>query len=194
VPTAAAKHQEPNDPKILWRDAELQTADAVGRLMEFWGFRRHMGRLWTILYLSPEPMSTAQLSDTLQLSSSAVSLSLGELVRWGAVRKTWRPGERKDFYEAESSVWKLLRRVYERRELNLIREATDAFHEAQARLDGIRGELGAKERRRVDYMRKRLSRLSALSKAGERLVSLLVAGRMINPTDLQSAEAEEESL
>ena len=193
MPTAAAKHQEPNDSRILWRDAELQAADAIGRLMEFWGFRRHMGRLWTILYLSPEPMTTAQLSDTLQLSSSAVSLSLGELVRWGAVRKTWRPGERKDFYEAESSVWKLLRRVYERRELNLIREAIDAFSDAQTRLDEIRGQLGGAERRRVDYMRKRLSRLSALSKAGERLVSLLVAGRMINPTDLQSAEAEEES-
>ena len=193
MPTAAAKHEEPNDSDVLWRDAELQAADAIGRLMEFWGFRRHMGRLWTILYLSPDPLTTTQLSDTLQLSSSAVSLSLGELVRWGAVRKTWRPGERKDFYEAESSVWKLLRRVYERRELNLIREATEAFCDAQTRLDEIRGELGAKERRRVDYMRKRLSRLSALSKAGERLVSLLVAGRMINPTDLQSAEAEEES-
>lgn len=159
--------------------------------MEFWGFRRHMGRLWTILYLSPEPMTTAELSEALQLSSSAVSLSLGELVRWGAVRKTWRPGERKDFYEAENSVWKLLRRVYERRELNLIREATDAFREAEERLEQARAELGPESRRRIDYMRKRLSRLSALSKAGERLVRLLVAGRMINPIELQSAEEED---
>ncbi|MFA9409617.1 MAG: GbsR/MarR family transcriptional regulator [Deltaproteobacteria bacterium] len=159
--------------------------------MEFWGFRRHMGRLWTILYLSPDPMTTADLAETLQLSSSAVSLSLGELVHWGAVRKIWRPGERKDFYQAESSVWKLLRRVYERRELNLIREAIDAFADAQRHLEEARGELGREDRRRVDYMHKRLSRLSALSKAGERLVRLLVAGRMINPADLQSAEEEE---
>jgi DNA-binding transcriptional regulator GbsR (MarR family) len=191
VSTAAAKQQNPNDSQPLWRESELQAADAVGRLMEFWGFRRHMGRLWTILYLSPEPMTTAELSETLQLSSSAVSLSLGELVRWGAVRKTWRPGERKDFYEAENSVWKLLRRVYERRELNLIKEATDAFADAQARLEAARLSLGAGERRRVDYMRKRLSRLSALSKAGERLVRLLVAGRMINPIELQSAEDQD---
>ena len=163
----------------------------MGRLMEFWGFRRHMGRLWTILYLCPEPMTTAELSETLQLSSSAVSLSLGELLRWGAVRKTWRPGERKDFYRAESSVWKLLRRVYERRELNLIHEAIDAFAEAQRRLDEARGQLGDLDRLRVDYMRKRLSRLTALSRTGERLVRLLVAGRMINPADLQSAEEDE---
>jgi len=189
--TAAAKHQESNDSQPLWREAELQAADAIGRLMEFWGFRRHMGRLWTVLYLSPEPMTTAELSETLQLSSSAVSLSLGELVRWGAVRKTWRPGERKDFYEAENSVWKLLRRVYERRELNLIREAEDALASAQRRLDEARADLGPEGRRRIDYMRKRLSRLSALSKAGERLVRLLVAGRVLNPGELRSAEEED---
>ncbi len=162
----------------------------MGRLMEFWGFRRHMGRLWTILYLSPEPMTTGELAETLRLSSSAVSLSLGELVHWGAVRKTWRPGERKDFYQAESSVWKLLRRVYERRELNLIREAIDAFAGAQRVLDQARGQLAGEDRRRVDYMHKRLSRLNAISKVGERLVRTLVAGRMINPADLQSAEEE----
>jgi len=191
VPSAAAKQQNISDSQPLWREAELRAADAMGRLMEFWGFRRHMGRLWTILYLSPEPMTTAELSETLQLSSSAVSLSLGELVRWGAVRKTWRPGERKDFYQAESNVWKLLRRVYERRELNLIREAIDAFGDAQRHLGETRSQLGGEDRRRVDYMHKRLSRLSALSKAGERLVRLLVAGRMINPADLQAVEGEE---
>lgn len=190
--TAAAKRQESNDSEPLWREAEIGAADAIGRLMEFWGFRRHMGRLWTILYLSPEPLTTAELSETLQLSSSAVSLSLGDLVRWGAVRKTWRPGERKDFYAAESSVWKLLRRVYERRELNLIREANDALRDAQEALESVRGSVGAAERRRVDFMRKRLSRLSALSRAGERLVRLIVAGRAINPSELRSAEEDDE--
>jgi DNA-binding transcriptional regulator GbsR (MarR family) len=163
----------------------------MGRLMEFWGFRRHMGRLWTILYLSPEPMTTAELSETLRLSSSAVSLSLGELVRWGAVRKTWRPGERKDFYQAESNVWKLLRRVYERRELTLVREASDAFVEAQRFLDEARDQLSGPDRKRVDYMRKRVARLSTLTRTGERLIRLLIAGRTLNPADLSSAEEEE---
>jgi DNA-binding transcriptional regulator GbsR (MarR family) len=191
VSTAAAKQQDPNDSQPLWREAELRAADAMGRLMEFWGFRRHMGRLWTILYLSPEPMTTAELSETLQLSSSAVSLSLGELVRWGAVRKTWLPGERKDFYRAESNVWKLLRRVYERRELNLVKEASDAFLDAQRFLDEARDQLSGADRKRVDYMRKRVSRLSALTKTAERLVRLLIAGRALNPADLNSAEEED---
>jgi hypothetical protein len=39
-------------------------------------------------------------------------------------------------------------------------------------------------------MRKRLSRLTALSKAGDRLVRLLVAGRTIDPIELRSAEED----
>lgn len=186
--TAAAKQEDLNDSQPIWREAELEAADAIGRLMEFWGFRRHMGRIWTVLYLSPEPMTTADLSETLRLSSSGVSLSVGELVRWGAVRKTWRPGERKDFYEAEASVWKLLRRVYERRELILIREASEAIARAQAGLRTAHDQLDPDEQPRVDYMAKRLSKLSALSRAGERIVRLLVAGRVINPTELQEVE------
>lgn len=31
--------------------AQLRVADAIGVLMEFWGFKRPMGRLWTLLYL-----------------------------------------------------------------------------------------------------------------------------------------------
>ena len=189
--TAAAKQQELPDSEPLWREPELRAADAMGRLMEFWGFRRHMGRLWTILYLSPDPMTTAELSETLRLSASGVSLSLSELVRWGAVRKTWRPGERSDYFEAETSIWKLLRRVYERRELNLIGEAVTAFAEADRHLSEMRQELGRQERRRVDHMRKRLSRLSALSRTGEKLVRALVAGRPVNPSELQSVEGQE---
>ena len=34
---------------------ELQVADTIGRLIEFWGFKRAMGRAWTLLYLSPSP-------------------------------------------------------------------------------------------------------------------------------------------
>jgi DNA-binding transcriptional regulator GbsR (MarR family) len=191
MPTAAARNSETNDSDPLWRDSELKAADAMGRLMEFWGFRRHMGRIWTVLYLSPEPMTTAALSETLQLSSSAVSLSLGELDRWGAVRKTWRPGERKDFYEAETRIWKLLRRVYERRELNLIRETAEVFADASRALEEREPQLTRRDRRRVEHMRKRLSRLSALSRAGERLVGLLVAGRRIDPAELKVADEDD---
>jgi hypothetical protein len=73
----------------------------------------------------------------------------------------------------------------------LVREASDAFLEAQRFLDEVRDQLDTHDRQRVDYMRKRVSRLSALTKTGERLIRLLVAGRALNPADLQSTEEED---
>ncbi len=186
--TAAAKRQIISDPGELSLEAERLTADALGRLMEFWGFRRHMGRIWAVLYLSPRPLTTGELSSALQLSASAVSLSLAELSRWGAVRKRWQPGDRKDFYEAESSVWKLLRRVFERRELTWVHEASEAFAQAERSLEAARADATDAELKRLDYMKRRVSRLRTLTKVGERLLRTLVAGRVLDPAQVQEAE------
>jgi len=49
-----------------------------------WGFKRNMGRVWAVLYLSPEPLTAQDLRDLLRLSSGAVSMILSDLSRWGS--------------------------------------------------------------------------------------------------------------
>ena len=39
----------PNE--TLW-ESERIVSDSIGRLMELWGFKRNMGRVWTVLYLA----------------------------------------------------------------------------------------------------------------------------------------------
>ena len=114
--------------------AELEVADTVGRLMHFWGFKRRMGRLWTLLYLSPEPLGAAELSERMKMSAGSVSMTLADLLKWGAIKKTWRPGDRRDYYECETSIWKLLRRVLRERELTLVRDVRETLETAEATL------------------------------------------------------------
>ena len=124
----------------------------------------------------------------LQLSQSAVSLSVAELLGWG---KTWRPGERRDYYEVEASVWKLVRRVFERRELNLIAEAADSFARADSALQQIAAAAEtSSDKDRIAHMRRRLSKLRALSKVGERLLRKLVAGRSVDPSELHAVQEQ----
>jgi len=163
-------------------DTELQVADMVGRLMQFWGFKRPMGRLWTLLYLAPEPLTAGEIAQSLHMSAGAVSMTLNELAKWGAVKKTWRPGERRDFYEAETSVWKLVRRVIDDRELTLVREFSDALDAADTALgvaelpDAIKA-----------FKKERVERLLELSKLGENLLSALVAGQSVDPGKIEQA-------
>src|SRR5256885_9455803 len=74
-----------------------EVADAVGGLMEFWGFKRTMGRIWTTLYLSDDPLSAAELCARLEISSGAASMTLNELERWGVVSRPRPPGGRRRY-------------------------------------------------------------------------------------------------
>jgi DNA-binding transcriptional regulator GbsR (MarR family) len=159
---------------------ELEVADSVGRLMEFWGFKRPMGRIWTLLYLAPEPLGAAEIGEALRMSAGAVSMAIGELVKWGAVKKSWRPGERRDFYEAETNIGRLVQRVLRERELALVRGFGEALEAAQRALPAERGaKPGA-----LAFKRERLGELRRLARLGETLLTALVAGKTVDPTPL----------
>ena len=157
--------------------AELEVADTIGRLMEFWGFKRPMGRMWTLLYLSPAPLGAAELGEQLKMSAGAVSMTLNELLKWGAVKKSWRPGERRDFYEAETSIGKLVQRVLRERELELVRQFGEALSNADAALPQPSGDASP-----LDFKRERVHELQRLARLGETLLTALVAGKVVDPT------------
>jgi len=162
-------------------EAELGVADIIGRLMHFWGFKKPMGRLWTILYLSPRPLSAADLGLQLKMSSGAVSMALNELEKWGAVTRSWVPGERRDYFLAEPSVWKMVQRVLRERELVLVRDFGQALQEATAAVaEGATEDLPTD----LSYKRARLAHLHELATSGETLLSALVSGNAVDPTIL----------
>src|SRR5262249_42517623 len=36
--------------------------------------------------------------------------------RWGVVRRVWKPGERKEYFEAETDFWRMISKVFDERE------------------------------------------------------------------------------
>src|SRR3954452_13451224 len=98
---------QPNDPDTEVREASLLAADAIGDVIEHWGFRKGLGRVWTMLFIAAEPLPAAAIGEQLQMSAGGVSMSLTALERWGIVHRVWRPGERREFFEAETDFWKM---------------------------------------------------------------------------------------
>lgn len=159
---------------VLW-PSEAAVSDVVGRLIEFWGFKRNMGRIWAVLYLSPEPLSAEDLRQALKLSSGAVSMTLSELLRWGVVRKVWVQGERKDFYAAEVQLWRMISRVFSEREKTEIVTAIESFEETLVALSKLRESPDAKTRARAELQYERITQLLELAKLGRRLVETFLA-------------------
>jgi DNA-binding transcriptional regulator GbsR (MarR family) len=168
------------------RAAELRVAEVIGGLMEFWGFKAILGRMWTILYLSPDPLPAAELGERLQASTGAVSMALADLQKWGVVRKAWRPGERRDFYEPETSIWKMVTRVFRERELAHVRAAIEAFEQARKQLGKARAAADAEAKKRIKFIDGRLSSLLTLSRIGEGLLLMLTSGQPVNPQPIKT--------
>jgi DNA-binding transcriptional regulator GbsR (MarR family) len=159
--------------------AVLAVADAVGALIEAWGFKRNMGRMWAVLYLEDHPLTAADLGERLGLSTGAVSMLLAELLQWGAVKKAWVVGERREHYEPETSIWKMVSRVFRERELRWIQSALDAFESAGRELEPSRDA-------RRKLIAERIAGLTQLAQVGAQLLESVLEGQSIDNLPLKT--------
>jgi DNA-binding transcriptional regulator GbsR (MarR family) len=161
--------------------AVLKVADAVGALMEAWGFRRNMGRMWAVLYLEDHPLTAADLGERLGLSTGAVSMLVNELAQWNIIKKTWVVGERREHFEAETSIWKMVSRVFRERELRWIRTAHEAFAQAGAQLRDQDGE-----DQRHQLIAGRIAGLTQLAAVGAHLLETMLEGEAIDSLPIKT--------
>lgn len=125
--------------------------NAVGRVIEFWGFKRNHGHAWCLLYLRDEPMSAADLQRELGLSKGAVSMISRDLEQWGVANRVRVAGSKARHFVAEVDFLQMLRRVIKERELSLVVRVRDDLNDAlylareggvePARLRRVRGML-----------------------------------------------------
>src|SRR5919197_4737097 len=119
------------------RELVHEVADTIGALMEFWRFKRLLGRVCTLLYLHGQPLSAADLCEQLEISSGAASMTLSELEHWGVVHRSRKPGDRREYFEAEADIWRMISRVLRERELMQIERALEVFERARTQLDRL---------------------------------------------------------
>lgn len=160
--------------------------ETMGRMAEFWGFTRTMGRVFGFLFLSPRAVTQQELVEALGVSTANVSMSLKGLSRWGAVHKTYEKGDRKAHYAAETEIRKIVRNVIGGRERRTLSEAFESFTEALAvfRKAARAGGLSDDER----HMLERIEHLESVLRVSNRLLEMLLRfGRVDVEKELESA-------
>jgi len=169
--------------------AELRAADAVGDLMELWGFRRQLGRIWTVLFLSERPLAAPDLCERLQISTGLLSMSLAELRRWGVVRGVSVRGDRKEHYQAETDVWKMVRRVLAERERRAVEEALRAFESALAEVRGALSDADPAVKAAARHRLQRLAQLAALTRAALSVLRVLIDSARVDLSPIKALSA-----
>ena len=184
----AASEPSPRTRAALSRP-ELRVADAVGSLMELWGFRRQLGRIWTVLFLSEKPLAAPELCERLQISTGLLSMSLAELRRWGVVKSAHVPGDRKEHFEAETNIWMLVRRVLAEREKRVVEAALAVVVEALAEVKAAQDDADLAVRSLARFRLRRLEQLVALCRVGLLLIGTLLDGARLDLRPLKAISA-----
>jgi DNA-binding transcriptional regulator GbsR (MarR family) len=156
--------------------------DACGRIAEFWGFTRTMGRAFGLLYLSREPLAQAEIQSRLGISAGSASMTLAALGRWGVVHKVWVRGQRREHYQAETDFWKMISGVLNERERREIGAAVEVVGRAEAAARAVQGAARAagaspaarRSRADADFVVERVARLGDICRIGETMLDMLL--------------------
>ncbi len=154
--------------------------DACGRIAQFWGFTRTMGRAFGLLYLSREPLPQSEIQSRLGISAGSASMTLSALGRWGVVHKVWVRGQRREHYQAETDFWKMISGVLNERERREIGAAVEVVGRAESVARLAQVALGApaagtrKAKVEADFLVERVTRLGEICRLGETLLDMLL--------------------
>lgn len=163
---------------------EIQVIETIGELIDFWGFSKHHGRIWALLYLREQPFSSPDIQDMLEMSAGLVSMSLKELQHWDVVQKVWVKGDRKDYYTANTDIWHTVTRVLREREYHLIQGSIHSLDDALGELETTT-ETDILTPERLAYVKPRVQHLLELSETFAGFLNFLLTNAEANMNDLR---------
>jgi len=108
-------------------------AEQVGEFIEYWGFKRVHGRIWTHLFLSEKPLDAGDLVKRLRISKALVSMSIADLLEYEVVLPSGRGPEGTQLYQANTNLSAVIFNVLRQRERKMINRVSTSFAALQAR-------------------------------------------------------------
>lgn len=89
-------------------ELEQEVIDIFVRMAGVLNLQRSVGELYGLLFISPEPLCINDCMKKLNISKGSTSQGLKILRSFGAVDTVYVPGDRRDFFEAETALRKIV--------------------------------------------------------------------------------------
>jgi len=100
---------------MKFEEAKQQFIQQWGVLGTQWGINRTMAQIHALLLVSVEPLSADDIMAQLKISRGNTNMNVRELMDWGIVEKVLKPGERKEFFQADKDIWSVAMRIIKER-------------------------------------------------------------------------------
>lgn len=153
----------------------LDLADSIGCFIEYWGFKKIHGRIWTLLFLSKEPLDTQTLIQNLDVSKGLMSTSLNTLLDYDLIVEVKTENKKEKVYKANSKLSPIIAGVLKKRESLMLKTIETNFSKVeQSSQDNI------------DF--KRVKRLKNYLKLGKVLLSGIMSFSKVDLSDWKKWE------
>ena len=141
-----------------------------GALGPSWGVSRTMSQIHALLMVSAEPQNTDEIMQELRISRGSAHGNLQELCRWGLLRRVVRPGDRKEYFEAEKDVWRALQCIIRERKRKELEPVLAALESCLDQTRGLRG-------RDAEAFRGQLGELKRLAELADGVMERVGSGK-----------------
>lgn len=154
-----------------------EVATKIGEFIDYWGFKKIHGRIWTLMFLAEEPVDANYLIKNLGVSKALISMSLKELIQYKVVFPI-KEKRSTQHYIANPDVIDAVTEVLINREAKMLLDIRTAC-ELLSRVD--RGQLGH------NATDARVKGLLGLVKKADNLLKAFIKFKSINLTDIRKA-------
>ena len=145
--------------------------DKINQICSKFGLNNIMAQLYAILYLSDKPLSLDNMVERLKVSKGCVSVNIRALERYGAVRKIWVKGSRRDYYEAEANISKVIIDRIKSMTQSRLSEVDDMVNSSSHALKAVNPS-DKEEKEAIKVFKQRLDRLKNLQSKARSLFNL----------------------
>jgi DNA-binding transcriptional regulator GbsR (MarR family) len=87
-----------------------------GDMASSWGINKTMSQIHALLYAESEALHTDEIMSILGISRGNANMNLRRLLDWELIHKVQFEGDRKDYFSAETDVWKIVNTIIRERQ------------------------------------------------------------------------------
>lgn len=179
-PKQTGSPPEPPSLNTQMDDLAREFINNLGRVADFFGFNRLMGQLYAVLFLSPEPLTLDDMVKRLDSSKGNVSINIRALERWGLVHQIYKWADRKNYYEAETDIWKAISGILQERERKENQHILRSLTHSMEMLEQVSTSATGPEAEKAGFYLQRMEVLRRLLQFGDQLLEMMVRGGAVD--------------
>ena len=117
----------------------LDLGDQIGSFIEYWGFKKIHGQIWTHIFLASEPIDSTTLVKRLNVSKALISLAIKDLLKYDVIQVVGKGTRRKILFQSNPDLIKVIIQVLRMRERKMLSQIMSSYKNLKKMKHGEHG-------------------------------------------------------